>query len=887
MATLTVGAGKQYATIAAAVAAAMDGDTVAVSAGTYINDFATIKTKITLTSVGGPVAMVSTATPGAVHALLTVATDATVNGFVFSGMKAADGAGAGIRYQGGALVVTNSLFVGNQNGLLATAAAAGTILIQGSEFSGNGAGDGFSHNISVGAIKSLTIQSSYIHDAICGDEVRSLAAATTITGSRIEDNGAGSAYAVDAPNGGIVSLSGNTIQKGVLSTVAAMVRFGGGTLQGGSSASISGNTVVSDHAGAVLLQNLTSVIAGVSSNTVYGLAGIATGPVAAFGNSVWTVRPTVSTATLAAGPSAAVDYGRAGAVSATGHVLTVGAGQAYATLAAAVAAAVDGDTIDVAGGLYVNDAAVITHRVIIEGVGGLAQFTETTAPANGLAQFVTTSDATFRNIEIFGASLPGGLAAGIHAQGGHLTIVNSTIHDNQAGIVADAGAAATVGIYDSEIAGNGTASGLGADIAVAGINTLTVVNSYIHDSVAGAEIVSAAANTVLTADRISQVDGAGGAAIVLPNAGQVTISGSAIEKGASSQSAVLVQVGGAAAYAGSLVSLVGDTVISDLVSAPTVFVSNTSAATVTASGTTVVGGIAGSVTVSCGTSTGAVAKSALTINTASPWGAITAPGAAALTVSTAAPAGPAAAGQLVLRMSETAYQGDAQFTLKVDGVTVAGTLTATADHANGMSQIFTVAGPYAPGPHTVAVAFTNSLNGAAAGQGRALHIDGMAFNGQEVGAPIAMTANGATMLSTAPSASRVAVTVNLAEDAYKGDAMAFISIDGKVQGGVQTVTASHALGQEQKMSFLLNLAPGAHTAAITYLNDLTVGPGQDRNLYVDSIDVAGVHYGVAAALTTNATSSVAFTVAPPPAANGGLFVTAGAPTLLSNLVPTF
>jgi hypothetical protein len=56
---------------------------------------------------------------------------------------------------------------------------------------------------------------------------------------------------------------------------------------------------------------------------------------------------------------------------------------------------------------------------------------------------------------------------------------------------------------------------------------------------------------------------------------------------------------------------------------------------------------------------------------------------------------------------------------------------------------------------------------------------------------------------------------------------------------------------------------------------------------VDSIDVAGVHYGVAAALTTNATSSVAFTVAPPPAANGGLFVTAGAPTLLSNLVPTF
>jgi len=41
MATLTVGSGKQYGTIAAAVAAARAGDTVAVSAGTYANDFAT------------------------------------------------------------------------------------------------------------------------------------------------------------------------------------------------------------------------------------------------------------------------------------------------------------------------------------------------------------------------------------------------------------------------------------------------------------------------------------------------------------------------------------------------------------------------------------------------------------------------------------------------------------------------------------------------------------------------------------------------------------------------------------------------------------------------------------------------------------------------------
>jgi hypothetical protein len=55
MTTLTVGADKQYQTLAAAVAASASGDTILVDAGTYINDFAHITTNITLTAVGGMV----------------------------------------------------------------------------------------------------------------------------------------------------------------------------------------------------------------------------------------------------------------------------------------------------------------------------------------------------------------------------------------------------------------------------------------------------------------------------------------------------------------------------------------------------------------------------------------------------------------------------------------------------------------------------------------------------------------------------------------------------------------------------------------------------------------------------------------------------------------
>jgi hypothetical protein len=52
-ATLTVGPGKQFATVSAAVAASRDGDVVAVSAGTYPNDYPVVTHKITIVGVGG------------------------------------------------------------------------------------------------------------------------------------------------------------------------------------------------------------------------------------------------------------------------------------------------------------------------------------------------------------------------------------------------------------------------------------------------------------------------------------------------------------------------------------------------------------------------------------------------------------------------------------------------------------------------------------------------------------------------------------------------------------------------------------------------------------------------------------------------------------------
>ena len=894
MALLSVGANQAYHTIGAAVAAAHDGDTVSVAAGVYTNDFTTIRAKIGLVAVGGTATMLDTAVMGSGQGLLTVGADATVNGFVFQGAHSADGTAAGVVYQAGNLVLQNSLVVGNQNGLVAAASAYGTIQVTGSEFSGNGNNDGVSGNIAVGAVKSLTVTNSYVHDAAGGDEVRSLAASTTVMGSRIEDNGAAALYAIDLPNGGTAVVSNNTIEKGARSSQSVAIQFGGGSLFVGSSIHVTGNVVAADRSGAVMLRNQVQQAATVSNNTVYGFSLQVSGVAASSSNTTPTSRPVVSTAALIVSSvpvSSPVEYGRAGAVVADGTVLTVGVGKPFATLGAAVAAAHDGDTIDVSAGLYVNDSVVLGKKLIIEGIGGIAQFVDTVVPAGG-SQFVTTTDLTLRNVEVFGAKGAGGVvASAVHADGGNLTIVNSNIHDNGAGVVVDKGVGA-VGIYDTEIGANGTANGVGSNLQAAEAGTLTLRNDYVHGAVTGPEISSAADNTILDGVRVVQAAANAGAAVVaLPNGGNATIGNSAFEKTGAGVGAV-VQVGGRAVYAGSSVAVTGTTLIADAATAASVFVADAGAVPLAVSGSTFVGGVAGSVQVQGGMNAGAVVASSGTVNTVSPWGAGGAPAVAPL-LTPPAPVGAPENGQLILRISETAWRGDAQFTLMVDGSAVAGTLTATAAHGAGLSQAFTVAGVYAAGPHVVSVSFVNSLSGP--GGARALFVDGMAFNGVDSGQSAALPSNGTALVATAPTMRSTAVTVNLSEDAWHGDALAFISIDGKVQGGVDTVTASHGAGRTQGMAFLLNLAPGAHTAAVTMLNGASStgswlsGLGTaagSRDLYVDSIDVAGVQFAsAAAALGTGGTSNFAFTVAPVPAANGALFVTAGLPTALGNLVP--
>ena len=79
-------------------------------------------------------------------------------------------------------------------------------------------------------------------------------------------------------------------------------------------------------------------------------------------------------------------------------ILSVGTGQAYSTIAAAIAASQDGDTVQVQAGTYVNDFATINTRILIQSVGGMANLVATTPPPDGKAYFTTNTDVSLDHL---------------------------------------------------------------------------------------------------------------------------------------------------------------------------------------------------------------------------------------------------------------------------------------------------------------------------------------------------------------------------------------------------------------------------------------------------------------------------------------------------------
>ncbi len=262
--------------------------------------------------------------------------------------------------------------------------------------------------------------------------------------------------------------------------------------------------------------------------------------------------------------------------------LTVGSGQQYGTIAAAVAAASSGDTINVQAGTYTNDFPSQINGLTIQGVGGIVKLVATEQPGNGKAYLDVAGNTTLRNLDISGVTVSDANGAAIRYESGNLVIQNTAIHGNQDGILGAADASGTITIDGSEIYSNGTGTGSTHNIYIGDIKTFTLTNSYIHDANVGHEVKSRAETNIITNNRIEDGSSTASYQIDLPNGGNATISGNVIQKSANSGNHVTIAYGEEGnAHSGTAVSITGNTIVSDQSGASVIW--NTTNAAVSAS----------------------------------------------------------------------------------------------------------------------------------------------------------------------------------------------------------------------------------------------------------------------------------------------------------------
>jgi hypothetical protein len=227
--TLLVGPQRALKTPSEAAKVARDGDVVEIEAGLYPGDGAVwTQNALTIRAVGGRAHVRADGAEVEGKGIWVIrGAGYTIEGMEFSGAKVPSRNGAGIRLEGPGLTVRNSYFHDNEDGILTGRHLESDIVVEHCEFARNGAGDGQSHNIYIGTVRSFTLRFSYSHHAIVGHNVKSRAIKNYILYNRIADERNGRAsYAIDLPDGGLSFVMGNLIQQGPENDNRTVVAYG-------------------------------------------------------------------------------------------------------------------------------------------------------------------------------------------------------------------------------------------------------------------------------------------------------------------------------------------------------------------------------------------------------------------------------------------------------------------------------------------------------------------------------------------------------------------------------------------------------------------------------------------------------------------------------------
>jgi hypothetical protein len=261
-------------------------------------------------------------------------------------------------------------------------------------------------------------------------------------------------------------------------------------------------------------------------------------------------------------------------------VLSVGPGQQYSTITVAVAAAQNGDTIQVQAGAYPNQYVSIRKNITLQGVGGRVEIVSTGLIPNGRAIFITNGDITIENFSFSGAQVAHRNGAGIKEESGNLILNNCGFFNNEMGVLTGNTGRGSITINNSEFAHNGYGDGQSHNLYVGKITTLTITNSYFHDAKVGHEIKSRALNTIITNSRIYDLNGTASYSIDLPNGGDAVIQNNIIEQGPFSENPIIITIGEEGnTNPGKSLFVSGNTILNDNVSSFSLAVRNATTTT--------------------------------------------------------------------------------------------------------------------------------------------------------------------------------------------------------------------------------------------------------------------------------------------------------------------
>jgi hypothetical protein len=209
------------------------------------------------------------------------------------GAKVPDQNGAALRLEGTNFTLRRGFIHDNENGILSNPNTSSNITIEYSEFGHNGYGTGYTHNLYIGNVGSLTFRYNYSHDANVGHNLKSRARTNMIAYNRFSSLNAGEtgstaagkpSYEIDLPNAGSSYIIGNVIEQPAYNSNPNMIAYGEeGASNPAQDLYVVNNTFLNDYTGGgtFLLMGSGVTKGALLQNNIFQGVGTVTNQVAA------------------------------------------------------------------------------------------------------------------------------------------------------------------------------------------------------------------------------------------------------------------------------------------------------------------------------------------------------------------------------------------------------------------------------------------------------------------------------------------------------------------------------------------------------------------------------------------------------------------------------